>query len=198
VTARCGSCRLTLQRLAASSRRSHAVTCGRPGSREVGVSFRGSWCPSSSALVALRAPPSPFETASGSFSTDLTPATKAREILSWSSLPLQSRTASRLPVPRVCLGPLTRTWAPDQVTGIASRGFLAPSSATTPGAPVAAGRIELAWRSFRPSAFAPEPRCGGWRSPCPHRCRPQGSCPSRRFLAALAARTDPLRDPPSP
>jgi len=150
VTARCGSCRLTLQRLAASSRWSDAVACARPGSRGVGVSFRGFWCLPSSALVALRAPPSPFETASGCFPTDLTPVTKAREILSWSSLPLQSRTASRLPAPRVCLGPLTRTWAPYQARESPLLGFLLPRAPRR--------RVPLSPQggsSLREGAFAP-------------------------------------------
>jgi len=79
VTARCGSCRLPLQRLTASSQRTSTVTRARPGSRGVRFPFRGLCCRPGSAFLASSAPPSPFETASGSSLFDLTPGTKAPE-----------------------------------------------------------------------------------------------------------------------
>jgi len=66
----------------------------------------------------------------------------------------------------------------------ASPGVLAPTNATTSGAPCCR----------RPG---PRAESYGRGSPNPHRCRPQGSCPSRRFrLFMLAARSRPLRIPP--
>jgi hypothetical protein len=66
----------------------------------------------------------------------------------------------------------------------ASPGVLAPTNATTSGAPCCR-RADPKVDSY------------GRGSPNPHRCRPQGSCPSRRFrLFMLAARSGPLRIPP--
>jgi len=47
---------------------------------------------------------------------------------------------------------------------------------------------------LRRSAAVLRPQRRGWRSPNPHRCRPQGSCPSRRFWL----RTRHARDPSGP
>jgi hypothetical protein len=57
---------------------------------------------------------------------------------------------------------------------------LAPWSATDAGCPF-----------FAPPRSISRPQQVGWRSPGPHRCRPQGSCPSRRFWLSHAARTNP-------
>jgi hypothetical protein len=66
----------------------------------------------------------------------------------------------------------------------ASLEVLAPTNATTPGAPCC--------RRPDPKAVS----CGRG-SPNPRRCRPQGSCPSRRFgLVMLATRTGSLRTRP--
>jgi len=73
--------------------------------------------------------------------------------------------------------------------GIASPGVLAPSSTTTPGATFThAGSSRL--------------RRGRRGSPGPRRCRPQGSCPSRRFWlrsrhVRTLARPAALRDAPT-
>jgi len=58
------------------------------------------------------------------------------------------------------------------LVGFASRGVLAPTDTSTPGAPSSSATRLLA-----------EARVGR-RSPNPRRCRPQGSCPSRRFWLA--------------
>jgi len=58
VTARCGSCRLPLQRLAVDPRRASTVARARPGSRGVDFPFRVSWCRPSSAFLAPSAPAS--------------------------------------------------------------------------------------------------------------------------------------------
>jgi len=69
--------------------------------------------------------------------------------------------------------------------GIASPGVLAPSSTTTTGAPSR-------------SAAVLRPQRRGWRSPNPHRCRPQGSCPSRRFWLRSRHARDPCGSRRSP
>jgi len=168
VTARCGSCRLPLQRLTASPRRPSTVTRARPGSRGVRVPFRGSWCRPSSAFMAPSAPPSPFETATGFSSTDLTPETKVPEdpLLEFASPSEPNRvSAARAPVTTIVACATTATRPARE---IASPGFLAPSNALR--------RVPL----VDPTAGFRQQQ-GGWRSPGPHRCRPQGSCPSRRF-----------------
>jgi len=107
---------------------------------------------------------------------------KPRKFLSWSSLPLQSRTTSRLPALRSrCVGLRLRR-LPSKL-GIVSRGVLAPSSTTTPGAPflthpgceAGAGRVRVATLPPVPSS---------------------GFLPLSTVLAAHAARTNPLRSPP--
>lgn len=75
------------------------------------------------------------------------------------------------------------------ISALSSPGFrlswvLAPSNARR--------RVPL----VRPTTIS-RPQQGGWRSPGPHRCRPQGSCPSRRFwLRTRHARI--LANPPLP
>jgi len=49
-------------------------------------------------------------------------------------------------------------------------------------------------RSPQDTPGCPDAWCGRWRSPGPHRCRPQGSCPSRRFWL----RSRLVRDPAGP
>jgi len=110
------------------------------------------------------------------------PEPKPRKLLSWSLRPLQSRTTSRLPVLRSRGGDLRPHRVPSQ-PGIASLGVLAPSSTTTPGAPcrshpgreAGAGRVKVAKPPPVPSS---------------------GFLPLSTVLAALAARTNPLRSPP--
>jgi hypothetical protein len=65
----------------------------------------------------------------------------------------------------------------------ASPGVLAPTNATTSGAPC-----------FSP--VRPESRPGGRGLPHPRRCRPQGSCPSRRFRPFRTRLARTLADPP--
>jgi hypothetical protein len=72
-------------------------------------------------------------------------------------------------------------------SGLTSPGVLSPLNATTPGAP---------------SRHDGSLRRGGRGSPNPRRCRPQGSCPSRRFWlrsrrARTLARSAALRDAPT-
>jgi len=117
-------------------RRRRAVACTPPGSRGVRVSFRGSWCRTSSALLASRAPPTPFD-GLGVFLVrpDSRDRLRSREVLSWSSCPLQSRTTSRLPVPGLVRGPLARIVTAVQARKIASPGVLSPSSTVYAGCP---------------------------------------------------------------
>jgi len=100
VTARCGSCRLPVQRLPAGPRWVSAVARARPDSRGVDRPFRVSWCHPSSAFVAPSAPASPVrDRASRSSSCNLTPSLRPR-LLSWGFALLQSRSVVRLPVLR--------------------------------------------------------------------------------------------------
>jgi len=69
---------------------------------------------------------------------------------------------------------------PSGNAGSASPGFLAPSNATTPGAPFA--------------TTAPRRVRGVRGVPAPRRCRPQGSCPSRRFWLRHGT-YEPLAEP---
>jgi len=118
--------------------------------------------------LASSAPPSPFETAPGFFPNDLTSATEVPE------------------------DPLVEFASPSEPDRVSAA--LAPVSSrplARPRRPVEPGN-RLSWVScslehclrrmplLRPTV-ASRPQQGGWRSPNPHRCRPQGSCPSRRF-----------------
>jgi len=86
--------------------------------------------------------------------------------------------------PLLRTGPLARTRPFQGLHGSASPEVLAPLSTTTSGSP---------WSPIRPLPAVPE--CGGL--PRPRRCRPQGSCPSRRFRPRHGtART--LASPPTP
>jgi len=135
VTARCGSLRLPLQRLTVESQRSSTVTRARPGSRGVRVPFRGpavtrvapSW------LRAL--PPRRSRRPRGLSRATSLPRREPRETLSWSSLPLQSRTASRLPALRDRRDRL-RGPAVQSSPGIASPGVLSPLEHMYAGCPL--------------------------------------------------------------
>jgi len=181
VTARCGSCRLPLQRLTASSRWASTVTRARSGSRGVGVPFRGLPCRPGSALLASSAPPSPFETASGSSLSDLTPRTKVLEVplLEFASPSEPNHvSAARASVSRSLLAQPPRAvrarespllefslpWAHDA-------GCPVPP---TTGRKAGAGRVRVANPPPEPSS---------------------GFLPLSTVLAALAARTNPLRSP---
>jgi len=135
VTARCGSFRLPLQRLTVESQRSSTVTRARPGSRGFGVPFRGpavtpvapSW------LRAL--PPRRSRRPRGVPRATSLPEPKPRKTLSWSSLPLQSRTASRLPALRFRRDRLRGLAVPSS-PGIASPGVLSPLEHLDVGCPL--------------------------------------------------------------
>jgi len=174
---------LPLQRLTVESQRSSTVTRARPGSRGVGVPFRGPLV-TRVALSWLRAlPPRRSDRPRGIPRATSLPEPKPRKTLSWSSLPLQSRTASRLPALRL------------RRTHLRGCGVL-----VEPG-------NRLSWGSFSPRAHwrrvprvtpttSLRPQQGRWGLPGPHRCRPQGSCPSRRiWLHSRHARSRPLRIP---
>jgi hypothetical protein len=80
--------------------------------------------------------------------------------------------------------PLTQNRSVPEPCGFsASPGVLAPTNATTSGAPC-----------FSP--VRPESRPGGRGLPHPRRCRPQGSCPSRRFRPFRTRLARTLADPP--
>jgi hypothetical protein len=135
-----------------------------------------------SALLASGAPPSPFGTASGFSSSCRT--REPRPARSSLGVRFLFRALSRRvrPSPLLRTGPLART-SSFQGIGSASPGVPAPTNTTTSGAPFTA-------------AIVPDRLGGrGWLPP-PRRCRPQGSCPSRRFQLRSRHCTDPLRDPP--
>lgn len=97
----------------------------------------------------------------------------------WSFVSTRTRLAVAPP-------PLAREGAA-RASGFTSPGVLPPSNASTPGAP---------------SRHDGSLRRGGRGSPDPRRCRPQGSCPSRRFwlrsrCARTLARSAALRDAPT-
>jgi hypothetical protein len=135
VTARCGSFRLPLQRLTVESQRSSTVTRARPGSRGVGVPFRGTPV-TRVALSWLRAlPPRRSRRPRGLPRATHPPEPKPRKTLSWSSLPLQSRTASRLPALRF-VAPTCVDAASLSSPGIASPGVLSPLEHIDVGCPL--------------------------------------------------------------
>jgi len=126
--------------------------------------------------LASGAPPSPFGTAAGFFSTNRTRGTRVPRdpllefgsstelscVVSARSLPL-----SRSLCPFSEHGPLTRTMPFFELAGPPLLGFFLPRTPLR--------RVPL---FRRPGLATVPPRRG---SPVPRRCRPQGSCPSRRF-----------------
>jgi len=140
--------------------------------------------PSSSALLASGASPSPFRPAPGYSSSCVLPERASRKNLSWRWAPLQSPVASLPPAP-----PCRHAGPPKRSGQGVGRerdppllGFLL-QNATTSGAPF-------------PAATA-EPSRWGRGSPDPRRCRPQGSCPSRRIRPRSRIVSAPSRSPPS-
>jgi len=125
------------------------------------------FCRSGSALLASSAPPSPFERPRGLPCPAWLPRPRSRKFLSWSSRPLQSRSASRPPALRSRDSCLRNHRVPPEL-GIRlswSSRSLEHNDAGCPGPPA-------------PAVKPKQARCG---LPDPHRFRPQGSCPSRRF-----------------
>jgi len=168
VTARCGSCRLLLQRLTASSRRSSTVSRARTGSRGVRVPFRGLCCRPSSASLACGASPLAVTTGLGVF-LDLLDSRDRSHGRSSPGVRVPFRAEPRLGCPR---------------SGLATSAYAFATCRPKLG-------IRLSWSSRSREHFyagcpvRPTPALRqeqvGWRSPNPHQCRPQGSCPSRRF-----------------
>jgi len=120
--------------------RSTAVEHGYPHPAWLSWSLRPLqrfWCHASSALLASSAPPSPFETASGSFSCNFT---------SWTQGPGRSSRGVRFPFRAElrlgCPGsgaslPLARSRRPGRARESPLLGFCLPSSTSTSAAPVA-------------------------------------------------------------
>jgi hypothetical protein len=112
-------------------------------------------------------------TISGSSSPNLVAKRESRDLPSWGSVPLQSSELRLHPLAPSPTRPLQEGAEPfESLAGFASRGVLAPTDTSTPGAPSSSATRLLA-----------EARVGRG-SPNPRRCRPQGSCPSRRFWLA--------------
>jgi len=181
VTARCGSCRLPLQRLTASPRWTSTVTRARPGSRGVRVPFRGffvaqvapSWLPALPPRRSRRPRGLPCPTCS----RDRGPGRSSPGVR------VSFRAEPRLGCPRFGLAKVACATirVPSQL-GIASLGVLAPAStlrrvprSTHPGRQAGAGRVRVAKPPPVPSS---------------------GFLPLSTVLAAHAARTNPLRSPP--
>jgi hypothetical protein len=137
----------------------------------------------SSALLASGAPPSPLGTASG-FSSSLPGPENVNPPSSSLGVETLFRALSAVPPPTPFSGPTPQARSSRSQAVGSSLEVLAPTNATTPGAPCCR-RLDPKTASY------------GRGSPNPRRCRPQGSCPSRRFrLFMLAARSGSLRTPP--
>jgi len=137
----------------------------------------------SSALLASGAPPSPLGTASG-FSSSLPGPENVNPPSSFLGVETLFRALSAVPPPTPFSGPTPQARSSRSQAVGSSLEVLAPTNATTPGAPCCR-RLDPKTASY------------GRGSPNPRRCRPQGSCPSRRFrLFMLAARSGSLRTPP--
>jgi len=141
--------------------------------------------------LASGAPPSPFGTAAGFFSTNRTRGTRVPRdpllefgsstelscVVSARSLPL-----SRSLCPFSEHGPLTRTMPFFELAGPPLLGFFLPRTPLR--------RVPL----FRRPDLATVPARRG--SPVPRRCRPQGLAPLDGSGFARGDCTDPLRNPP--
>ena len=182
VTARCGSCRLPLQRLAAVPRRTSTVTRARPGSRGVHVSFRVSRCPPGSAFFGFGRSPLAVRDGlgvflDGSFSRNRSPGRSSPGVrFPFRAGPRPGCPRSGLAAP-ACAGVTT-----DSSSGSPLLGFLLPRTQRR--------RVP---RFTSPRSFA-RSRVGGGRQ------APTGAvlrvAALSTVLAALAARTNPLRSPP--
>jgi len=137
--------------------------------------------------LAPRAPPSPCD-GLGVFldRPDSRDRLRSRKILSWSSFPLQSRTTSRLSVPRSRRRPACAGRDGRQARKSPLLGFFLPRALSTSGAPFAAGRVGLPRRVVRRVEVARPP-------PVPS----SGFLPLSTVLAALAARAGSCRSPSS-
>jgi hypothetical protein len=137
--------------------------------------------PPSSALLASSAPPSSFERPRG-LPRQPSRRTGVPRVLSWSSAPLRSvpRRLRPLPSPTVlaCARPRRSRGGPPLL------GFLLPRTPLR--------RVPLFTEG------SSESRHGGRGSPDPRRCRPQGSCPSRRFRPHTRHARDPCGPRRSP
>jgi len=97
---------------------------------------------------------------------------ESRDLPSWGSVPLQSARASPPPArPFSDQAPSRRSQAVPGAAGPPLVGFLLPSDTVYVGCPFSATRFLSVAR-------------GGRKLPHFRRCRPQGSCPSRRFRLA--------------
>jgi len=183
VTARCGSCRLLLQRLTALSRRSSTVTRARTDSRGVGVPFRGLCCRPSSASLACGASPLAVTTGLGVF-LDLLDSRDRSHGRSSPGVRVPFRAEPRLGCPRSGLAPVAcapvtcrpklgirLSWSSRSREHFLRR---VPRSAH-PSLAAGAGRVEVARPPPVPSS---------------------GFLPLSTVLATHAARTSPLRNPP--
>jgi len=122
--------------------------------------------------LASSAPPTSFATISGSFSSNLVAERKSHDLPSWSSFPLQSSELRLRPLAPSPIRPLQEgTISFQSHAGLPLMGFLLPRTRLR--------RVPL----FRYVCFLSETRTGR-RSPNPHRRRPQGFYPSRRFWLA--------------
>ena len=152
------------------------------GSREVTVSCRGFCCPSSSAPLASGAPPTPFASGLGVFlgvpdSRNCRPVSSSRGV----RLLFRARLRRIRPFP---FSDPARLRSPDRSrdSGPPLLGFLLPSKRLYVGCPC--------------SPDQPLGRPGRRRLPHLRRCRPQGSCPSRRFRLRSRHDTNPSRSSP--
>jgi len=149
----------------------------RPASREVTVSCRGFCCPSSSASLASGAPPTPFVSGLGVFlgvpdSRNCRPVSSSRGV----RLLFRARLRRIRPFP---FSDPARLRAPERSrdSGPPLLGFLLPSKRLYVGCPCSPGQ--------------PRGQPGRRRLPHLRRCRPQGSCPSRRFKLRTRFDTSP-------
>jgi len=181
--AHCGSLRFPLQRLAASPRRTSTVTHARPGSRGVGVSFRGLWYRPGSAFFGFERSPLAVRDGLGVFPgrpdfRNRSPGRSSRGVR------FPFRAGPRLGCP--CSGLVATACAastPRRARESPLLGFLLPRALSTPGAPssphhglsTTAGRVEVAKPPPVPSS---------------------GFLPLSTVLAVHAARADPLRSSP--
>jgi len=151
----------------------------QPASREVACSFRGSV--RRVAPCWLGALPPPSWTAARYSSSHFLPALAFRETLSWSLAPLQSSIVSLPPALDLRSSSAMSGRAAFSCTGSASLELLLLEHNNSE-CPVS------------PDAAREQPR-GGWGSPLPHRCRPQGWFPLDGSRCAMVC-SDPVKGPP--
>jgi len=130
-----------------------AVEHGHPRPAWLSWSWRPlqrSCCHTCSALVASSAPPSPFETASGSSSCNPSPGAEAPEdpLLEFAS-PSEPNCVSAARAP-VSSRPLARSRRPCRARESPLLGFFLPLSTWTPGAPVTPTTVDRSQGTDRP------------------------------------------------